>query len=482
MNHHIFREYDIRGLVNEDLTEETVLLLARAVGTYFRQNLVQRVSLGYDARESSPIFRDLFVRGLNQSGLDVLDVGMVPTPLLYFTLFTEQVEAGVMITGSHNPPEFNGFKLCLGKSTLYGRQIQEIKEILMSEDFSVGEGSIDKKDILPDYLDFVAKNIRLGKRKLKVVVDAGNGVGGFVGVPLYKKLGCEVIELFTEPDSRFPNHHPDPTVLENMHDAIKSVKENRADLAIAYDGDADRIGVIDEKGDVIWGDELMMIYSRSILEKKPGASFIGEVKCSQRLFDDIEEKGGNAIMWKVGHSLIKSKMRETGAVLAGEMSGHIFFGDRFFGFDDGIYAGARLLEILSQVEKPLSEFLADLPQAFNTPEIRIDCPEERKFEIVRQLTGEFKLTNEVIDVDGARILFDDGWGLIRASNTQAILVLRFEAENQKALKRIQRIVETRVHDLIDQPYFIPNQLPPKESFDIFEIPLSFHPKSIPNRI
>jgi phosphomannomutase/phosphoglucomutase len=444
MNHQIFREYDIRGLVDIDLTPETVSILARAIGTYFRQNQVRRVSLGYDARESSPIFRDLFVSGLNQTGLDVLDVGMVPTPLLYFTLFTEDVGAGVMITGSHNPPEFNGFKLCLGKSTLHGEQIQEIKEISLSENFSDGEGTVEEKNILPGYFDFVSENITLGDRKLKVVVDAGNGVGGFVGAPLYKKLGCEVIELFIEPDSRFPNHHPDPTVLENMRDAVEAVRENAADLAIAYDGDADRIGVIDEKGEIIWGDELMMIYSRSILEKNPGVSFIGEVKCSQRLFNDIKQKGGNAIMWKVGHSLIKAKMKETGAALAGEMSGHIFFGDRYFGFDDAIYSGARLLEILSNTEKPLSEFLADVPPVYNTPEIRIDCPEERKFEIVRQLTEEFKQTNEVIDVDGARILFDNGWGLIRASNTQAILVLRFEAET------LENSVESRVYNFINE--------------------------------
>ncbi len=450
MNHHIFREYDIRGLVETDLTEETVAILARGIGTYFRQNGARRISLGYDARESSPVFRDLFVRGLNETGLDVLDVGMVPTPLLYYTLFTEDVGAGVMITGSHNPPEFNGFKLCLGKRTLHGTQIQEIKEISISGNFLDGAGTIDKKDILPGYIDFVRQNIRLGDRKLKVVVDAGNGIGGIVGAPLYKKLGCQVIELFTEPDSRFPNHHPDPTVLENMRHAAEAVRENGADLAIAYDGDADRIGVVDEKGEVIWGDELMMIYSRSILEKTPGATFIAEVKCSQRLFDDIEQNGGNAIMWKVGHSLIKAKMRETGAALAGEMSGHIFFADRFFGFDDAIYSGARLLEILSHTEKPLSEFLADLPPAFNTPEIRIDCPDEQKFEIVRQLTEEFKESNKVIDVDGARILFDHGWGLVRASNTQAILVLRFEADSCGALENIRKIVETRVHNLINQ--------------------------------
>jgi phosphomannomutase/phosphoglucomutase len=448
MNHHIFREYDIRGLVGTDLTPETVQILARAIGTYFRQNGVRRAALGFDARESSPIFRDLLAEGFNRSGLDVLDIGMIPTPLLYFSLFTEKVDAGVMITGSHNPAEFNGFKICLGKSTLHGEQIQEIKKIAASGEFSDGRGSVATKDILPDYLDFVSENIQLGSRKLKVVVDAGNGIGGIVGAPLYKRFGCETIDLFIEPDSRFPNHHPDPTVVENMRHAVAAVKENNADLAIAFDGDGDRLGVVDEKGNIIWGDELMSIFARSILDKTPGATFIAEVKCSQRLFDDIENRGGQAIMWKAGHSLIKAKMKETGAALAGEMSGHIFFADRFFGFDDAIYSGARLLEILSNSEKPLSEFLADLPETFNTPEIRIDCPDQLKFEIVSRVTEEFKRTNQVIDVDGARILFENGWGLVRASNTQAVLVLRFEANSETALQDIQKTVETRVQTLI----------------------------------
>lgn len=450
MNHQIFREYDIRGLVGTDLTEETVGILARAVGTYFAEQDVKTVSLGYDARESSPVFCQIFTEELNRTGLNVLDLGMIPTPLLYFTLFTEQVEAGVMITGSHNPAEFNGFKLCLDKSTLHGAQIQAIKKIALSGAFAEGGGTVSKKDISADYLDFVTENISLGKRKLKVVVDAGNGIGGIIGAPLYQQFGFETIELFIEPDSRFPNHHPDPTVAENLRDAVKAVRENRADLAIAFDGDGDRIGVVDENGSIIWGDELMIIFSRSILEKRRGETIIAEVKCSQRLFDDIEKHGGKAIMSKVGHSLIKAKMKETKAVLAGEMSGHIFFADRFFGFDDAVYAGARLLEILSHSDKPLSEFLRDLPEAVNTPEIRIDCPDDKKFEIVRRLTADFKQTNEVIDIDGARILFENGWGLVRASNTQAILVLRFEAKSREDLEKIQNTVETRVQTLISQ--------------------------------
>ena len=451
MNQHIFREYDIRGIVGADLNEETVALLAKAIGTYFRRNGARRISLGRDARESSPVFRNLLIQEFNRVGLDVLDCGMIPTPLLYFTLFNEDVDGGVMITGSHNPANYNGFKLCLGKSSIHGSQIQEIKQIAFSGDFAKGTGSLEEKDIVPDYINFVRENIQLGERKLKVVIDAGNGIGGVVGAPLYRSLGCETIELFIEPDSRFPNHHPDPTVLENMQHAVAALRESGADLAIAFDGDGDRIGVVDEKGTVLWGDELMSIFARSILEKNPGATFIAEVKCSQRLFDDIEQRGGKAIMWKAGHSLIKAKMKENGAALAGEMSGHIFFADRFFGFDDAIYSGARLLEILSTSDRPLSAYLTDLPAAVNTPEIRIDCPEERKFEIVRQLTEEFKLSNKVIDVDGARILFENGWGLVRASNTQAILVLRFEANDENALREIQHKVESRVNELISEP-------------------------------
>ncbi len=450
MNQHIFREYDIRGLVGEDLNEQTVGVLARAIGTYFRKKNVRRVALGYDARESSPVFRDLFVENLNQCGLDVLDVGMIPTPLLYFAMFTEDVDAGVMITGSHNPAEYNGFKISVNRASLYAGEIQAIRKIAEAGDFADGNGKHDEKDVLPAYLKFVTGNITMGERKLKVVVDAGNGIGGVVGVPLFRLLGCETVDLYIEPDSRFPNHHPDPTVAENMLDAAAAVLENKADLAIAFDGDGDRIGVADENGRIIWGDELMSIYARSILESEPHSTIIAEVKCSQRLFDDIENRGGKAIMWKAGHSIIKAKMKETGAQLAGEMSGHIFFKHRFFGFDDAIYAGARLLEIMSQTDQPFSALLADLPPICNTPEIRIDCPEDKKFEIVRRLTEEYRRTNKVIDIDGARISFEKGWGLIRASNTQAILVLRFEAEDEESLAEIQNSVEARVRKLIDE--------------------------------
>jgi len=290
--------------------------------------------------------------------------------------------------------------------------------------------------------------ISFGARKLKAVVDGGNGMGGVTGVPIYKKLGVELIELFTEPDSNFPNHHPDPTVVENLQDTIRAVSENHADIGIAFDGDGDRIGIIDENGRIIWGDELMILLSREILKEKPNSTIIAEVKCSQNLFDDIASHGGKPLMWKAGHSLIKAKMKETGAALAGEMSGHIFFADRFYGFDDATYAGARVLEILSKTDKTLSELLMGLPKTFSTPELRVDCADERKFEVVQKIAEEFSKTHNVITIDGARILFENGWGLVRASNTQAILVLRFEADSKENLEKIQEIVEVRVKNLI----------------------------------
>jgi phosphomannomutase/phosphoglucomutase len=353
-----------------------------------------------------------------------------------------------MITGSHNPADHNGFKICFGKQTLFGSQIQEIKEIALAEDFASGEGSVEEIEVLTDYENDIASRINAGGRRLKVVVDGGNGMGGVTAVPVYEKLGFELVKLFTEPDSLFPNHHPDPTVTENLQDCIKAVKEHNADLGIAFDGDGDRIGVVDETGRILWGDELMILLSREILKVKPNSTIIAEVKCSRNLYEDIAKNGGNPIMWKAGHSLIKAKMKETGAELAGEMSGHIFFADRFYGFDDATYAGARVLEILSNTDKTLSELLSDLPETFSTPELRVDCTDEQKFAVVKLIAEEFSKTNEVVTIDGARILFENGWGLVRASNTQAILVLRFEADSEEHLTKIRETVETRVRHFI----------------------------------
>ncbi len=462
MNPNIFREYDIRGIVGQDLTAKTVSVIARAIGTFFSRNNAGRIAVGFDARESSPLFRNLLVKALNDSGCYVLDIGRVPTPVLYFTVFTADVDGGVMITGSHNPADHNGFKICLGKQTLFGEQIQAIKNIALSGKFSFGKPilssesisyeevkpKIQTADVLPEYQRQLLRRVTVGEKKLKVVVDAGNGMGGVTAIPLYLALGYEIIELFCEPDSNFPNHHPDPTVAENLQDVIKAVKESGADLGIAFDGDGDRIGVVDENGRIIWGDELMVLFSRAVLGDKPNSTIIAEVKCSQKLFDDIEKNGGKPIMWKAGHSLIKAKMKETNAALAGEMSGHIFFADRFYGFDDATYAGARVLEILSNTDKTLSQLLSDLPETFSTPELRVDCAEEKKFAVVQKIAEEFSKTNRVITIDGARILFENGWGLVRASNTQAILVVRFEAETPEHLRLIQEMVEARVNYFI----------------------------------
>jgi phosphomannomutase/phosphoglucomutase len=439
MNPHIFREYDIRGKVPDELNQETVYQLGLAFGTYYYNNGAKRITLGRDCRLSSPDLRDSLRAGLVDSGVHILDVGMVPTPLLYFSLYHFEVDGGIQITGSHNPPEYNGFKVGIGKTTIYGKEIQKIREIGESQRFHGGSGRVEEVDVMSPYLDYLKDNIQPGDAPVKVAVDAGNGMGGLVAPEIYAAMGVEIERLFCEPDGRFPNHHPDPTIPENLRDLIRKVREHSADLGIAFDGDADRIGVVDHEGSIVWGDQLMIIFGRDLLGRHPGAKIIGEVKCSQVLFDDIEKHGGTPIMWKAGHSLIKGKMKEEGALLAGEMSGHLFFAERYFGYDDAIYAGARLLEILTKTGKSVKELLSDVPKMLSTPEIRLDCPDEKKFQIVAALTEDFKEGHQVIDVDGARVLFDGGWGLVRASNTQPVLVFRFEAQDQERLEEIKEI-------------------------------------------
>jgi phosphomannomutase/phosphoglucomutase len=451
MDKNIFREYDIRGIVGRQLTDETVGVVGRAIGTFFARNEARRIAIGYDARGSSPRFCELLTTAFTAAGCDVVLIGMVPTPVLYHTVFTHDVDGGVMITGSHNPPDHNGFKICLGKDALFGSQIREIGEIAASGSFTDGEGSVDSIDVLDEYCADIVSRIDLDTERtgpLKVVIDAGNGMGGVTAVPVYRELGVDLIEMFSDPDPEFPNHHPDPTVTENLADLIEAVRENQADVGIAFDGDGDRLGVVDETGRIIWGDELMVLLSRSVLAERPGSTIIAEVKCSQTLFDDIEAHGGRPLMWKAGHSLIKAKMKETGAVLAGEMSGHIFFADRFYGFDDACYAGARVLEILSKTDKPLSSLLGDIPKTFSTPELRVECSDNAKFDVVKRIAEHFEKTHNVITVDGARILFENGWGLVRASNTQAILVLRFEADSAESLDEIRSEVEGKTTELI----------------------------------
>ena len=439
MNPNIFREYDIRGRVPEELNRETAYRLGQCFGAYYRGFGAKRISLGRDCRLSSPELRLGVMEGMMDVGMDVKDVGMVPTPLLYFSLHHLAVDGGIQITGSHNPPEYNGFKICLGKTTIYGEEIQKLRRISESGSFPKGKGSVETREVIHPYREEVLKRIRCGQKQRKVVLDAGNGVAGLVAPELYTRMGVEVEKLFCEPDGLFPNHHPDPTLPENLKHLVQRVSDTSADLGIAFDGDADRIGVVDRRGKTLWGDQLMIIFSRDLLKRHPGAKIIGEVKCSQVLYDDIRKNGGVPIMWKAGHSLIKAKMKEEGALLAGEMSGHLFFAERYFGYDDAIYAGARLLEILTNENKELDELLAGVPSLVSTPEIRLDCPDDQKFQIVADLASEFKKQYQVIDVDGARVVFEGGWGLIRASNTQPVLVLRFEAEDQKTLQEIQKI-------------------------------------------
>jgi phosphomannomutase / phosphoglucomutase len=443
----IFREYDIRGLVDRDLTEEAVHLVGKALGTKVREAGGSKVAVGRDCRESGPRFAQRMISGLNSTGVDVVDIGVVPTPLTYFAANTLDVDGLCMITGSHNPPEYNGLKVGEGKTTLHGEGIQELLRIIQAGRFASGSGSTRAHDIVTPYRKHVRESLRMGQRRLKVVVDAGNGTGGVVAVPLFESLGVEVVPLYIEMDGRFPNHHPDPTVEENLADLKRKVREVKADVGIAYDGDADRVGAVDEKGNVLWGDQLMILFSRALLEEKPGATIVGEVKCSMTLYDDIAKRGGRPIMWKAGHSLIKAKMKEEGALLAGEMSGHIFFAHRWFGFDDGIYSSARLLELLSRTGAPLSSLLADVPRTYASPEIRVDCAEEKKFEIVRRAQAWFAERYDAITVDGVRVTFPDGWGLVRASNTQPLLVLRFEATSRERLGEIEKLVRSKVEEL-----------------------------------
>jgi phosphomannomutase/phosphoglucomutase len=444
VNEKIFREYDIRGNAEVDLTDPVVEKLSRAIGTFLVKRGSKVISLGRDCRTSSPRIADLMVEGLCASGLEVRDIGLVPTPLLYYSVFELQVDGGVMITGSHNPPEHNGFKICSGKSTIHGEEIQEVKRILLSGDFVQGRGEKKSQPVTDRYLKMVQENVP-GPLNLEIVVDSGNGMAGPVAPELYRRLGCKVTELYSDLDGRFPNHHPDPTVPEHLSQLVSEVKRKNAIAGIGFDGDADRIGVVDRTGRVLFGDELMVLYSRSILKDKPGATIISEVKASHRLFQDIEKHGGRAIQWKTGHSLIKAKMKEEKALLAGEMSGHIFFNDRYYGYDDAIYAGARLLEILAQSGKTPAQLLADLPPSFSTPEIRVDCPDDIKFEVVQRARQELEKKGlRVNGIDGARVEFADGWGLVRASNTQPVLVYRFEASSQQRLDEIRRLIETTV--------------------------------------
>jgi phosphomannomutase/phosphoglucomutase len=446
INPSIFREYDIRGIADRDFDETFALRLGQVYPKFLANKTKPKIAVGKDCRLTSDRYAEALVQGLRESGCDVIRLGICPSPLTYFSLFHLNVDGAIMVTGSHNPGDFNGFKICVGKTTIHGSDIQKIKSWVIeppTQGFKLGE--VSDYEIIPAYIEHLCRNA-LPVKKLKVVLDAGNGTASTVAPLLFKRLGAEVVELYCTLDGRFPNHHPDPTVPENLKQLVASVREHRADFGVAFDGDSDRIGLVDETGRIIYGDELMVIFSRDLLRKIPGATIISEVKSSSRLYQDIQKNGGVGIMWKTGHSLIKSKMKETSAALAGEMSGHIFFADRYFGYDDAIYAALRIFEIASSSGQPVSKLLQDLPPAFNTPEIRIDCVEELKFSLVDEVKESLSKKYDVNTIDGVRIEFGDSWGLVRASNTQPVIVMRFEAPSEKRLEEIQSLVQAVVQE------------------------------------
>ncbi|HKJ98349.1 MAG TPA: phosphomannomutase/phosphoglucomutase [Desulfotignum sp.] len=443
----IFREYDIRGVAGVDILDDDVKNIGKAFGTMLHQQNKHKVSVGRDCRLTSEKYTDLFIQGILSTGCDVVDIGLCPTPVLYFSIHHLDLEGGAMVTASHNPPEYNGFKLMSGHDSIHSQGLQEIRQIIETKAFVTGSGNRTRADVLTPYKKFILENITIS-HPIRIGIDAGNGTGGITAVPVLKELGCEVHDIFCDPDGSFPNHEADPTQKKNLGDLISLVREKNLDLGVGYDGDGDRIGVVDAKGNVIYGDQLMVIYAREILTRKPGATFISEVKCSMVMYDDIRKHGGKAVMWRTGHSLIKKKMKEENAELAGEMSGHMFFKDRYFGFDDALYATCRLLEILAATGKGVDELIQDLPETFTTPEIRKECPDEIKFAVVKKIVDHYKDRQKVIDIDGMRAVYEDGWGLVRASNTQPALVLRFEALTADRRDEIQQDIENTLDQII----------------------------------
>jgi phosphomannomutase/phosphoglucomutase len=441
----IFREYDIRGVADTELTSPGIEQLGRGLGTYFIRHSGKNINVGRDCRLSSPRLRDALVEGLLAAGCDVTDIGVVPTPVLYFSAQYRKADGAVMITGSHNPPDYNGFKSVCGQGTIHGEAIQRVRRYIEAGDLEHGQGTERSIDAVTPYVDDIASRFQFSRR-VKAVADAGNGTAGPVFHRILERLNVDVTELFFEMDGHFPNHHPDPTQPENLEALRTAVQERGAELGIAFDGDSDRIGAVDENGNAVYGDMLMLIYGREILTRKPGATFIGEVKCSQTMYDELNRLGGRAIMYKTGHSLIKAKMKEEHAELAGEMSGHMFFADRYYGYDDALYAACRLIEIVANSGKPLSAQTADLPRTVSTPEIRVDCPDEIKFDVVARVAEAFRGKRKTMDIDGVRVLFPHGWGLVRASNTQPVLVMRFEATSEQLLADYRREMESAVEE------------------------------------
>lgn len=467
MDKNIFREYDIRGITGKDINEDFAYNLGLAFGTYLKKVNPEAnwVSVGRDGRLSSESLANSIIKGIIGTGINVYDIGLCPTPLQYFSIFHLNLDGGIMVTGSHNPPEYNGFKISVGRDTIFGEKIQELKYIIEKKAFLSNsfKGTVESFDINTLYKDFMKKKFSYlssnNYRKLKVVIDAGNGTGGIVSPEIIQSMGCEVIPLYCEPDGRFPNHHPDPTVVDYIKDLIHTTIKEKADIGIGYDGDADRIGVIDNNGNIIWGDQLMVILARDILKRLPGSVFIGDVKCSQSVFEDIEKNGGKAIMWKTGHSLVKNKMKEEKAILAGEFSGHIFIADDYFGFDDALYTSFRIIEIIKKTGLNLKELLSGIPHLYHTPEIRLECDENNKKKIVDNLVDRFRNyissgqsplpIKNFYDIDGVRVVFEKGWGLVRTSNTQPVIVMRFEAEDQESLNIYKQFMENELNKCIN---------------------------------
>lgn len=440
INPYIFRQYDIRGVVGKDLDEDFARRLGQAFGTYALKNNETSVIVGCDNRISSPSLKKAVTEGLLSTGCNVVDIGTVVTPIFYYARIHFNINPGIMVTASHNPAQFNGFKVAFGPGTIYGDEIQNLRIMMEKGDFLSGQGSLTYKDPSEDYIDMICEKIHLSK-KLRVGIDCGNGTASLFAEKLFRRLGVDVYPLYCESDPEFPNHFPDPVKPENLTDLKELVLREKLDLGIGFDGDGDRIGVVDDKGNIIYGDMLMILYWREIMPKYPGAVAIIEVKCSQALVDEVKKLGGKPIFYKTGHSLIKAKMREIGAVFTGEMSGHMFFADEYYGFDDALYAAARLLRILSNTDKKLSELLADVPKYYSTPELRVPCPDEEKFDKVEAVKRYFQDKYPIIDVDGARVIFPDGWGLVRSSNTGPELIVRCEATSKDGLDKIKNEIQ-----------------------------------------
>ena len=445
--HSIFKAYDIRGIVEDTLTEEITFKIGQAVGSEIIANGGDSIVIGRDGRLSGPRLTQVLSDGLRAAGINVTDIGLAPSPVVYFSSYSKNISSCIAITGSHNPPNYNGFKMVVDGVTLSAERIQAIKQRIIDEDFTQGAGTYTQAEVIEDYIARIVGDVKLA-RKMKIVIDCGNGVGGATAPQVFKQLGCDVIELFSDVDGNFPNHHPDPSQIENLQDLIAAVKEHDAELGLAFDGDADRLGVVTKKGEIVWADRQMVLFAQDVLSRNPGAEIIYDVKCSRNLPKEIEAAGGKATMWRTGHSFVKAKLKETGAALAGEMSGHIFFKERWFGFDDGVYAGARLLEILSKRDETPQAIFDALPDSVNTPELRIDFAEGEHYTFMEKLQKVADFGDaSVSKIDGLRVDYADGFGLIRPSNTTPILVLRFEADSQVAIERIQDDFKTAIHQI-----------------------------------